>query len=256
MTQGEKKELIDRIFKRKAVFEKEVLNIVSDSDRAEIMQILSKFLVRDSLKEELNFLYMEDLSKFTFKPVVNILFKEIANEWIFYAMEELGYTKNEALVEIQTKKRVLFIRSLVSNYYKKYQRYIFKEIADTFIELVKTVPHAKVGNRLVDEVLKSDLIVHNNVLAVYNFRQLWGKVKAAQNLKNADVSRIQIFLNETSAELESENLDDKKREELLKSLKKYENDLKKLMNASLDTFDGALKRFKETLISSIIRMNG
>jgi len=254
MTKDERKELVGKIFKRKVVFEKEVLNIVSDGDRAEIMQILSKTLVRDSLKEELNFLYMEDFSKFTFKPIVNILFKDIANEWIFYAIEELGYSREEALFEIQSKDRVLFIRSLVSGYYKKYQQYIFREIADTFIELVKSIPHAKAGNKLVDEVLKSNLIVNNNVMGIYDFRQLLSRVKAAQNLKNADLSRIQILINEVSLELENKELDDGKRERLLKALTKYEKDLKKLSKKSLDLFDGALKRFKDTLVSSMIRM--
>jgi hypothetical protein len=91
-------------------------------------------------------------------------------------------------------------------------------------------------------------------MALYNFRQLWSKVKAAQNLKNADVSRIQILISEVSVELENEDIDDKKREELLKSLNKHEKSLKKMMNKSLDTFDGALKRFKETLVSSMIRL--
>ena len=255
MTHSEREELVDRIFKRKAIFEKEVLNITSDADRAEIMQILAKLLVRDTLKDELNFLYMEDFSKFTFKPIVNILFKEIANEWISYAMEELGYSKDEALAEIQTKKRVLFIRSLVSKYYEKYKQYIFREVADTFIELIKTIPHAKIGNRLVNEVLKSDLVVHNNVIAMYNFRQLWSRVKAAQNLKNVDLSRIQIIISELSFELENDSLSDEKKEGLQKSLQRYKEELKRLSDRSLDKFDGALKRFKDAFVSSMLRIS-
>lgn len=254
-TVDEKKELVKKIFKRKAVFEKEVLNIVSDGDRSEIMQILSKVLVRESLKEELNFLYMDSFSKFTFAPIVNILFKEIANEWIYFAMEELTYTKNEALLEIQDKKRVLFIRSLVSGYYKKYQKYIYEEIADTFIELVKTISHARVGNKLVNEVLQSNLVVHNNVLAVHNLKQLWSRVKAAQNLKNADISKIQIMINEIAVKLKNSELDESKRDALLKTLKRRENELEKVSKQSLDKFDGAVKRFKDTMVNSMLRVN-
>ncbi len=254
MTQGEREALVEKIFKRKAVFEKEVLNIVSDSDRAEIMQILSKSLVRGSLREELNFLYMEDFSKFTFKPIINILFKEIASEWIYFAMDELRFSKSEALSEIQTKQRVLFIRSLVTNYYKKYKLYIYTEIADTFIELVKTIPHAKVENKLVNDVLESDLVVYNNVMAVHSFRQLWTRVKAAQNLKNADLSRVQIIISEISVELAQKELDNKKSEELSRLLEKYKKELQKINIKSLDKFDGALKRFKDTCINSMMRL--
>lgn len=254
-TVNEKKELIEKIFKRKAVFEKEVLNITSDGDRSEIMQILSKILVRENLKEELNFLYMESFSKFTFAPIINILFKEIANEWIYFAMEELTYTKNEALLEIQDKKRVLFIRSLVIGYYKKYQNYIYGEIADTFIELIKTISHAKVGNKLVNEVLQSNLVIRNNILAVHNFRQLWSRVKAAQNLKNADIGKIQIMINEIASKLKNSELDESNRDALLRSLKRYEIELEKVSNQSLDKFDGALKRFKDTMINSMLKMS-
>jgi len=255
MTQNERNELIDKIFKKKVVFEKKVLNIVSDSDRIEIMQILSKSLVRGSLKEDLNFLYMEDFSTFRFKPIINILFKEIASEWIYYAMEELGLSKDEALVEIQAKQRVLFIRSLVASYYKKYKQYIFREIADTFIELVRTIPHAKVKNKLVEEVLHSDLVVYNNVVPVYNSIQLWGRVKAAQNLKNADLSRVQIMISETLSKLSHKGLDEKTKQELLKSLEKYEKKLHNINTKSLDKFDGALKRFKDTLVNSMMRID-
>jgi len=255
MTQSDKKLLIAQIFKRKTVFEKKVLNIVSDSDRAEIMQILAKSMVRGSLKYELNFLYMEDFSKFTFKPVTNILFREIASEWIYYAMDELKLSKSQALAEIQTKDRVLFIRSLVSGYYKKYQSFIYKESADTFIELIKTIPHAKAVNKLVNEVLKSKLVVNNNVLAVHSFRQLLSRVKAAQNVKNADLSRVQIIITDLAIELENEELGEGKRKELELSLRKYERELNKIMNKTLDKFDGAVKRFKDTLVNSMANLN-
>jgi hypothetical protein len=252
MMQVGREEFIEKIFKKNSVFEKEVLNITNEDDRVEIMQILAKFIVGDVLKEELNFLYIQRFSDFTFKPIINILFKEIANEWIYFAMQELSFTKKEALLEIQTKKRVLFIRSLVESYYKNYKHYIFKEIADTFIELVENIPNANTQNRVVNEVLKSDLITYNNMVAVYNFRQLWNMVKNAQNLKQTTLKRLKSDIKKISKQLEKEQLSTQKRDKLSSSLKKNKKELKKLSKRSLDRFDEAIKRFKNTLVNSML----
>jgi len=255
MTQDDKEVLVNEIFKKKEVFEKEVLNILSDKDRAEIMQILAVSLVRGSLKEELNFLYIKQFSKFTFKPILNILFKEIASEWIYYTMDELGYTKEKALEEIQNKERVLFIRSLVGDYYKKYKHFIFREIADTFIELLKITPHAKTSSKLISEVLNSNLVVRNNIVSVHSFRQIYGRVKRAQNLKNVDTSRIQILINEVSSKISNKDLNEAQKEKLLLLLDRYNKELDKITNKKLDKFDTTLKRFKDTLVSSMLRMD-
>ena len=139
MLREEKKKLIIDIFDNRALFEKEVLGVYSNSDRIEVVRILSEKLIRGPLKYELNFLYMENLQSFKFSLIVNLLFKEFANEWVNFAQEELYYTREDSLSEIQDKTRVKFIYSLVQYYFLKHKKLFFEEITDTFIELVDTI---------------------------------------------------------------------------------------------------------------------
>ena len=105
-TQEEKQKYIDKLFKDRALFEWEVLHVSSHYDRLEIMEILAQTLVRDKLKYEINFLYLQSYNDFKFTQIVNILFHEIANEWISFATEVLYYPKKEAVGELQDKTRV------------------------------------------------------------------------------------------------------------------------------------------------------
>ena len=58
-TQEEKQKYIDKLFKDRALFEWEVLHVSSHYDRLEIMEMLAQTLVRDKLKYEINFLYLQ-----------------------------------------------------------------------------------------------------------------------------------------------------------------------------------------------------
>jgi hypothetical protein len=104
-TQEEKQKYIEKIFKDRALFEWEVLHVSSHYDRLEIMEILAQAIVRGKLKYETNFLYLESFKEFKFSQIVNILFHEIANEWISFATEILYYPKREAIQELQDKYR-------------------------------------------------------------------------------------------------------------------------------------------------------
>jgi hypothetical protein len=254
-TTEEKQEFVTRLFENKTLFEKEVLRAESESDRAEIMKILAVSLVRETLREELNFLYIKNFSDFSLIPIKNILFKEVANEWLHYALDVLHLTRQEALQVIQEKVRIQFILSIVHSYLQKYKSYIFEEVADTFIELVSTIPHAKTGSLLIEEVFNSSLILNEKLLSVHNFEQLWRRVKAANNSKNVDVNRIKMKINEISTSLCEKNLDIEKKESHIKLLEQYKLKLEKINSATLEKFDGALKRVKESMVNSMSSMN-
>ncbi len=254
-TQEEKQEYIDKIFSDKSLFEWEVLHVSSHYDRLEIMQILSETLVRDRLKYEINFLYMKSYKDFNFSQIVNILFHEIANEWLSFATEILYCSKKDAVLEIQDKTRVKFIHSIATLYYEKYRGEIFQEVADTFLELVGSVKNDKNINEFIEEVLQSDLIKNKQILSMHNFSQLYRRVKAAQNIKNSDIISVKMKISELQESYKNSKLDIDKRQRLLKLLNRSKIELEKLNHLGLDKFDAGISRFKETMVQSMLGMS-
>ena len=121
MTQEEVDGLVKTIFNKREMFEKYVLHVISESDREEVMYILSSRIIRALLKEDFSFLNIKELKPFNFPIIVNILFKEIANEWVTFAEERMEVSKEDALEVIQKKKNTVFIFSMVKDYYGKYK---------------------------------------------------------------------------------------------------------------------------------------
>ena len=120
---------------------------------------------------------------------------------------------------------------------------------------MSTLPHAQSKNELVSDVLKSNLVSNNNILVIQSFKQLWTKVRSANNFKNADVSKIQILIAEITIKLRNTELDEESKAKLLMSFKKQEAELNKLNNLSLDYFDSTLKRLKETMVNSMLKIS-
>ena len=254
-TQEEKQKYVDKLFKDRALFEWEVLHVSSHYDRLEIMEILAQTLVRDKLKYEVNFLYLQSYNDFKFTQIVNIIFHEIANEWISFATEVLYYPKSEAIEELQDKARVTFIHSLAKSYYEKYRRQVFEEIADTFIELVSNVKQDKEVTKLIQETLQSDLIKNRQILEMHNFSQLFSRVKAAQNIKNSDVTTAKMKVIEIKEKYTTRDIGVDEKQRLHSLLEKADSELSKLKHLGLDKFDPAVKRLKDTMVQSMIGMS-
>lgn len=244
------KELVKEIFQKESTFEKEVLSIKSDEDKDEVMQILSSTLVREMLKDHINFLYIKKLSDFTLKHVTNILFKELANEWISYSMDILDYSKNKALEELQVKGRVKYIHQLAEDYYKNYDDYIYEEIADTFIDLLASMNPSSEKIVLVNAVINSNLVSNRSVLNINSFDQLYRRIIAAKNAKNIQVSAVQMKLSDILVELD-DDISKQKRDELLIILSRYEKKNKEIANKNLENFDASLQRVKVAIFNSL-----
>ena len=247
------KEFIDNLFTEKTLFEQEVLNVTSDHDRAEIIKILAVNIVGDILKEHLNFLYIKSLSDFTLKHIVNILFKEIASEWIDYAIDELKYSKEEALEALRLNNRVQLIKSLSQEYYTVYKGYIFREIADSFIELLAL--NAKVDKKsvLINAVINSNLIVDRSLLGINSSDQLCEYAKIALEAKEEKVNAFKLRLSEIKTAIENVKIKKVKREELHLLYASYEEKLKKVSLLKLDYFDENLKKVKKAIIKALLK---
>jgi len=230
MFNAEKTELIKSIFSDKKTFEKEILNVTCNSDRIEVMDILAKRIIQVLLKEELNFLYMKDLDNFKFSLIVNLLFREIANEWVSYASEELEYEKTQALDIIQDKTNVVFILALVKEYFMQYKIYFMQEIADSFIDLVESMPSATMSNSLINEVLKSDFVKKENISVVFSYSQLWGRVKNAHNAKKDKITKLQLMIAEAKDNEELKSLEYKEEALEVKPLAYFNDALLRLRN--------------------------
>ncbi|MCD4667768.1 MAG: hypothetical protein K8R44_04135 [Sulfurimonas sp.] len=241
---------IDEIFSNKALFEREVLDIKSQKDKSEVMHFLSNLLVKDILKEHINFLYVEKMSDFTLKHIVNILFKEIANEWVFYAIDILDCSKEEALEQL-ADARVKFIHKLVLEYYKDYKDYIFEDIADTFIELLASMNPDSKKILLVNAVINSDLIANRSIIGINSFNQLYRRVKSAKNLKSADLSYLQAKVSDILKELKNDKISVEKKESLLTLHSKYEKKVINMQETKLEHFDASLQRVKRAIFNSL-----
>jgi len=231
MLKSEVEELVKSIFSDKFVFEKYILNVTCNSDRIDVMDILAKRLVRVLLKEELNFLYMQDLNNFKFPLIVNLLFREIANEWVSYAEESLDLSMDEALEIIQHKEKVLFLLGFVKEYFRQYKIYFVQEIADTFVELIEHMPSPSISSDLINDVLKSGFVKSQGISVVYNYSQLWGRVKNAHKLKKVDITKLQIKITDAKDAQQRKKLEYEEEVLVLKPLAYFDDALLRLRNA-------------------------
>ncbi|MDQ7068576.1 MAG: hypothetical protein Q9M40_11710 [Sulfurimonas sp.] len=230
MNETEKERLLESIFSDVKVFEKEILNVTCNSDRIEVMDILAKRIIRILLKDELNFLYMKNLNNFKFSLINNLLFREIANEWVSYADEVLAYEKTQALDIIQDKKNVMFIVRLTKEYFTQYKIYFVQEIADSFIDLIESMPSPTLSNNLINEVLTSDFVKKENISVVFSYSQLWGRVRNAHIAKKDKITKLQSMISEAKDSAEIKSLEYKEEALEMKPLAFFNDALLRLRN--------------------------
>ena len=253
-TRAEKEKLILSIFADKRLFESQVLGVHSPKQRIEIIHIFTHKLIRYTLKEELNFLYIRNLADFRFSLIINILFKEFANEWISFAQEELGYSRENSLNEIQNKKRVAFILSIVHEYFKNYKKYFFAEIVDTFFELLESISTTNIKNSLIESLLESDLVLSGSMAVMPSSAQLWIQVKRAQELKSSNLSKLKVEISEIITSIEFGELDLAQRQKQQTLLNQNEEAVLNLQEMLLYNFSSTLQRLKETMFSNMMSM--
>jgi len=234
MTKLERSNLVNAIFSQEEIFEKYILNVLNEEDRKEVLKILSKRIINTLLREELNFLYMKSLDNFKFSLIINKLFHEIANEWFSYAQDLLYYEQEDALDILQEKEHVSFLFRVVKSYFREYKSFFTKEIANSFIALIETMPSPTTSNELITEVLNSDFVKKQNVSVIYSYSQLWTRVKSAHNIKQKQIAKLQIKIDEAESK---------------EMKKKYEYEEEILQMKSLAHFDEALLRLRNTMVA-------
>ncbi|MDY0117787.1 MAG: hypothetical protein RBR59_09435 [Sulfurimonadaceae bacterium] len=246
MLQKEKERLLKKLFNDKRLFEKEVLGVFSFAEKKEIVELLAKRIVHKKYKKSFSFLAINDLASFELSRLETILFQEIIHEFIAYGVEYLYIEKEEAYAYLRKKENRIFIHMLTKEYLLEYSKYFYSEIADTFLELIVTIPHANMPSPLILEVLESPLVRQENVLVIHNFEQLYNRVRAALNYKNTLLAKLQVQIAEETQK--QEDINPIKLEYL--TIK-----LEKITKTTLDNYDAALKRLKDTMIHAMQSSN-
>lgn len=185
------------------------------------------------------------------KQVVNLLFKEIASEWVDYAMDVLEYSKEDALEELRVENRIQFIKSLSQNYYKHFKNFIFEEVADTFIELIALNSSKDGKSLLINAVINSKYVPNRSILGINSSDQLCKRAKAAKDLKNKKVTELQFKLAEMEEGIHNLELPENKRESLSLVYPSYEKKLHTIREEKLEKFDDSLQRLKRAMVRSL-----
>ncbi|MCD6259729.1 MAG: hypothetical protein J7J31_09030 [Helicobacteraceae bacterium] len=249
-TKKEKYEYLQKIFEDVSLFEWEVLHVTTSQDRREVMEILSKTLVRDTIKEKVNFLYFKRLDDFDMSAIKPALFKEIVNEYMSFAVDVLYLDKDEVRKDIGSKAS--FMYAIIDSYMKNYSILIYQEIVDTFIELAQTAIHSKQSLSVVYEVFNTLLLVHKKMIAIQDVEHLLTKVRSAYNFKNLELSKFQVKVTDLRHKLEDETLNDEIRDNLLLALYSQQKKLENVEKSTLDKYDAALQRLKNSMVQQLI----
>ncbi len=242
----------DKIFSSLELFEWEVLHVSTNTDRAEVIEILAKSFVNDTLKYDINFLYITDIEHIEYKKIKHAIFKEIVAEWIGFCADVLSVSKDEAIAALKKDSRVNFINSIVNSYFQKFHTIIFGEMFDTFLEIFNRPPITKNKQLFIDKVLQSDLNRDRHSGTIYRFSQLYSRVRIAQDIKNKQITKLNMRIKDLMGELNATsdiNFDEDS--ELLYDIEDLEEDLEDLEATRLYEFDEMIFALRENMIESM-----
>jgi len=242
----------DKIFSNLELFEWEVLHVSTNTDRAEVIEILAKNFVDESLKYEINFLYITDIEHIQYKKIKHAIFKEIVSEWIGFCDDVLSCSKEDAIAALKKDGRVNFINGIVNSYFQKFHAIIFSEMFDTFLEIFNRPPITKSKQLFIDKVLQSDLNRDRNSGSIYRFSQLYSRVRMAQDIKNKQITKLNLRIKDLMGELNATsdiNFDEDS--ELLYDIEDLEEDLEELEETGLYEFDETIAALRDNMIHSM-----
>ena len=243
---------IDKLFNNLELFEWDVLHVSTNTDRAEVVGILSEKFVNDTLKDEINFLYLTDVENIQFNKIKQAMFKEIVAEWISFCEDVLLYPKKDAIEAIKKEGRVNFINSIINNYFQKFHRIIFGEMFNSFLELFNNLPITKNRQIFIDKVLQSSLNKETSSITIRKFNQLQNRVKIAKTIKNKEINKLNIRIKELRNKLNSsEDINFEEDNELLYDIEDLQEDLKELEERELYHFDEIIARLRDNMLDAM-----
>lgn len=256
-TQEQKDAYVEKLFSDVTLFEWDVLHVSTNTDRVEVMEIICEELVHDTLKHELNFLYVNDVEKINFSNIKGFIFKQMINEWLTFCDDVLMYPKESAIAVVKQGDRIKFIYSIVNSYFEKYQRFIYSEIINTFFTLFERLPVTKNRQIQIERILQSKLNYSKDPQRIYKFNQLFSRIKIAQDKKSKELHRLNSNLKKLKSQLceNEEKIDINEDNEILLDIEDCEYDIEELEQARIYEFDDAIANVRENLITGMINLN-
>lgn len=192
---------INALFSDKSLFEKEVMQINCDEDRREIMALMGKEICNESeISSQVNFLKIKSIDELDFSRVTIALVQIILAELLLLLKE-----KNYPAVKIETVKKnkeyLAFIYALAQTYMRRFGAEFYKELINTFFDLIAIADRADKLSPVVAEVIngtaskKSLLEQSGGGQILYKPEQAWMRVKQARDDKNRKVQVHQIEIS-------------------------------------------------------------
>ncbi len=189
---------VKHIFSDKLVFEKEVLHVNCDEDRKEVMTLICKDICTDKkLAGEVNFLKIHSIDDLNFEKVKITLVQVLLSE-LLSLLYEKRYTKVELESIKKDKTHQKFIYELASIYLRRFSSLFYKEVVNSFFDLIATANKPETLSPVVLEVIhgsenrKTLLEQHGSGQILYKPEQAWMRVKQARDDKSRKVQVYQI----------------------------------------------------------------
>jgi len=189
---------LEHIFSDKLKFEEEVLHVKCDEDRKEVMTLICNEICNDKkFALKMNFLKIKTINDLDFDGVT-IDFVEILLLELLYLLKEKNFTRVELETTRHNKKYLKFIYELAQIYMRRFSGLFYKEVVNTFFELVGIADKPEKLSKVASEVIhgtserKSLLEQHGNGQILYKEEQIWMRVKQARDDKNRQSQVYQI----------------------------------------------------------------
>jgi len=189
---------IEHIFSDKLVFEKEVLHVKCDEDRKEVMSLIcGEICESKQLAGQINFLKIRTIDDLDFEGVQIALVQILVAE-LLSLLKEKHFTRVEIDNVKKNKTHLKFIYELAKIYMRRFSGLFYKEVVNTFFDLISVADRADKLSPVVLEVIhgtkkrKSLLEMHGSGQILYKEEQAWMRVKQAKDDKNRQVKVFQI----------------------------------------------------------------
>lgn len=189
---------IEHIFSDKLIFEQEVLQVKCDEDRKEVMTLIcSELCETDTLAPQINFLKIGSIDELNFDGVQIALVQILVAE-LLSLLKEKHFTKVEIENVRKNKMHLKFIYELATIYMRRFSGLFFKEVVNTFFDLVSIADKPNKLHPVVLEVIhgskhiKSLLELHGGGQVLYKDEQAWMRVKQAKDDKSRQVQVYQV----------------------------------------------------------------
>jgi len=176
------------------------MHVNCDADRQEVMTLMCKELCSSSkIASQISFLKLKSIDDLNFDGV-NISLVQMFLAELISLLKERRYTYTEIETIKKNKEHLKFLYLLAQSYMRRFGNLLYKEVVNTFFELIGVAGKPESVSKVVDETIngsdrqKSLLEQHGGGQILYKADQAWMRVKQARDDKNrkAQVYQIEI----------------------------------------------------------------